>query len=244
MSLFDFLRSKPEGRLPRCSAGIVAAGSSQRMGVDKLRMELGGMPVLLRTLKAFEASPLIDEIVVVTKMEKLEETAELCKNGGITKVTQVVAGGRTRMESALSGVSATRKDAKLIAIHDGARPLVTSELILRTIYAAEEYMAAVPVINSTDTLKLLDEKGNIAATVDRDRTLRVQTPQVFAADIIKGALTVAVERGLTLTDDCAAVDLMGVKTHAVQGDEDNIKITSPLDLELAAAILRARGESV
>lgn len=243
MRLFDFLKSSSEERLPRCSAVIVAAGSSQRMGGDKLRMELGGMPVLLRTLKAFEASPLIDEIVVVTRMDKLEETADLCKNGGITKVTQVVAGGKTRMESALAGVCATKKDAKLIAIHDGARPLVTSELILRTIYAAEEHMAAVPVINSTDTLKLLDEKGNVAATVDRDRTLRVQTPQVFSADIIKGALTVAVERGLTLTDDCAAVDLMGVKTRAVQGDEDNIKITSPLDLELANAILRARGET-
>ena len=243
MGLFDFLKSNREPRLPRCSAVIVAAGSSQRMGADKLRMELGGMPVLLRTLTAFEKSPLIDEIVVVTKAEKLEETADLCKNGGITKVTQVVSGGKTRMESALSGVSATKKDAKLIAIHDGARPFVTSELILRTVYAAEEYLAAVPVVSSADSLKLLDEKGNIAATVDRERTLRVQTPQVFSADIIKGALTVAVERGLALTDDCAAVDLMGVKTHAVQGDEENIKITSPLDMELAAAILRARGET-
>ena len=243
MRFLDFFKSNASGRLPHCSAVIVAAGSSQRMGGDKLRMELGGMPVLLRTLKAFENSPLIDEIVVVTKREKLEETAELCKTGGIGKVTQVISGGKTRMESALAGVCATRKDAKLIAIHDGARPLVSSELILRTVYAAEEYLAAVPVINSTDTLKLVDDKGNVSATVDRNCTLRVQTPQVFSADIIKGALTVAVERGLTLTDDCAAVEMMGVKTRAVQGDEDNIKITSPLDLELAAAILRARGET-
>lgn len=242
MRLKDLFKTNQEERLPRCSAVIVAAGYSQRMGSDKLRAELGGMPVLLRTLKAFESSPLIDEIVVVTRMEKLEEVAELCKNGGISKVSQVVSGGKTRMESALSGVSATRKAAKLIAIHDGARPLVTSDLILRTIYAAEEYMAAVPVISSADTLKLLDDKGNIAATVDRERTLRVQTPQVFKADLIKGALTAAVERSLSLTDDSAAVERMGVKTRAVQGDEDNIKITSPLDLELASAILRARGE--
>ena len=103
-------------------------------------------------------------------------------------------------------------------------------------------MAAVPVINSPDTLKLLDDKGNITATVDREYTLRVQTPQVFKADLIKGALTAAVDRSLPVTDDSAAVEMLGVKTRAVQGDEDNIKITSPLDMEIAAAILRSRGE--
>lgn len=243
MRLRDLFKSGSEARLPRCSAVIVAAGYSQRMGNDKLMMALDGMPVLLRTLKVFENSPLIDEIVVVTRMDKLEGTADLCKNGGISKVTKVVTGGKTRAESALAGVSATKKDAKLIAVHDGARPLVTSDLILRTIYAAEEYLAAVPVISSPDTLKLLDDKGKVAATVDREHTLRVQTPQVFKADLIKGALTAAVERGLSVTDDSAAVEMMGVKTHAVQGDEENIKITSPLDLELAAAILHRRGET-
>ena len=244
MRFRDIFKSDPEEQLPRCSAVILAAGYSQRMGIDKLRMELEGVPVLLRTLQAFEASPLIDEIVIVTRMDKLEETAALCKNGGITKVSQVICGGKTRAESALAGVSATRPKAKLIAIHDGARPLVTSDVILRTVYAAEEYMAAVPVINSADTLKLLDDKGNIAATVDRERTLRVQTPQVFKADLIKGALTAAVDRGLALTDDSAAVEMMGVKTRAVQGDEDNIKITSPRDLYIASAILKMRKESV
>ena len=243
MRLRDLFTSNNEERLPRCSAVILAAGQSQRMGEDKMCIELGGMPVLLRTLKAFQASPLIDEIVVVTRMDKLEETAELCKNGGIDKTTQVVCGGKTRAESALAGVSATKKDAKLVAIHDGARPLVTSDLILRTVYAAEEYMAAVPVINSADTLKLLDDKGNVAATVDRERTLRVQTPQVFHADIIKGALTVAVNKELPITDDSAAVEMMGVKTRAVQGDPDNIKITTPQDLLLAETILKARGEN-
>ena len=104
-------------------------------------------------------------------------------------------------------------------------------------------MAAVPVISSADTLKLLDDKGNVAATVDRERTLRVQTPQVFHADIIKGALTVAVNKELPITDDSAAVEMMGVKTRAVQGDPDNIKITTPQDLLLAETILKARGEN-
>ncbi len=237
-----FARKKAE-KLPRCSAVIVAAGLSQRMGGDKLSMELEGVPVLLRTLRAFEQSPLIDEIVVVTRMDKLEETAELCKNGGITKTSQIVCGGKTRAESALAGVSATKKSAELIAIHDGARPLVSSDLILRTIYAAEEYLAAVPVVSSTDTLKLLDEKGNVAATVDRERTLRVQTPQVFKADLIKGALTSVVKSELAVTDDSAAVERLGVKTRAVQGDAENIKITSPQGRLIAAAILKSRGES-
>ena len=243
MRLRDLFTSNNEEKLPRCSAVILAAGQSQRMGEDKMCIELCGMPVLLRTLMAFQASPLIDEIVVVTRMDKLEETAELCKNGGIDKTTQVVCGGKTRAESALAGVSATKKDANLVAVHDGARPLVTSDLILRTVYAAEEYMAAVPVISSADTLKLLDDKGNVAATVDRERTLRVQTPQVFHADIIKGALTVAVNKELPITDDSAAVEMMGVKTRAVQGDPDNIKITTPQDLLLAETILKARGEN-
>lgn len=242
MRLGDLLKGKKEEQPPRCSAVIVAAGSSQRMGSDKLRMDLGGMPVLLRTLRVFDRSPLVDEIIVVTRMDKLEETADLCKNGGITKISKVISGGKTRAESALAGVSAVKKNAKLIAVHDGARPLVTPDLILRTVYAAQEYMAAVPVINSPDTLKLLDEKGNVLATVDREYTLRVQTPQVFKAELIKGALTAAVERGLAVTDDSAAVEMLGVKTRAVQGDEDNIKITSPLDIEIASAILRTRGE--
>mgnify|MGYP002626260448 CR=1 FL=1 len=244
MKLRDLFKFDTQERLPRCSAVIVAAGYSQRMGSDKLMMELDGVPVLLRTLRAFDASPLVDEIVIVTRMEKIEEVAELCKNGGITKVSQVVTGGKTREESALAGVSNVRSDAKLIAIHDGARPLVTSDVILRTIYAAEEYLAAVPVISSADTLKQVDDKSNIAYTVDREHTLRVQTPQVFQADLVKGALTYAVEHELSLTDDCAAVERMGVKVRAVQGDEDNIKITTPLDIKLAEAILKARETGV
>ncbi len=242
MRLRDLFSFRTEEQLPRCSAVIVAAGHSQRMGEDKLTMELEGVPVLLRTLRAFDASPLIDEIVLVTRMERLEEMAELCKSGGVEKISKIVSGGKTRAESALAGVSATRTGAKLIAIHDGARPLVTADLILRTIYAAEEYQAAVPVINSAATLKLLDDQGNTAATVDRERTLRVQTPQVFQADLIKGALTAAVERGIRVTDDSAAAEMMGLKSRAVQGDEENIKITSPLDMKIAAAILQGREE--
>ena len=227
---------------PRCSAVIVAAGSSQRMGSDKIMMKLGAMPVLARTVLAFENNEYVDEIIIVTKTEKLEEIADLCYKNGLHKVRQVVSGGNTRMESALAGVSAARHGAELIAIHDGARPLVSQDLITRTIEAARKHRSAVPAIASTDTLKTVDENGYIVGTVDRASTVRVQTPQVFDADLIKGALTKAVAEGLTLTDDCSAMEMMGVKTFIVEGETENIKITTPDDLVYAKAIVESRGD--
>lgn len=233
---------KKKDKTPHCSAVIVAAGSSQRMGSDKLMAELGCMPVLARTLLAFENCELVDEIVVVTRMEKVMELAELCKKYGITKATKVIRGGNTRMESALAGVSEVGARARLIAIHDGARPLVTDELICRTIIAADKHMAAVPVVYSTDTLKFVDENGLISGPIDRDRTARVQTPQIFDADLIKGALSKAASDGLSLTDDCSAIEIMGVKAMTVEGDMDNIKLTTPRDIQLAEVILKDRGD--
>lgn len=228
--------------IPHCAAVIVAAGSSQRMGEDKTVMSLGGIPVIARTLRAFEKSPFVDEIILVTRMELVVPMADICKEYGISKASKVVCGGKTRMESALAGVSEVKSDASLIAIHDGARPLVSQELIERTVYAAKDYMAAAPAIMSTDTLKAVDKNGFISATVDRNTVLRVQTPQIFQADIIKGALSKAVKDGLTITDDCSAIEMMGVKTKIVDGELENLKLTTPLDVYLAEAILRDRGE--
>lgn len=227
---------------PHCSAVIVAAGSSQRMGSDKLLHNLGIMPVLARTLLAFQDCDLVDEIVVVTRMEKIMEVAGLCKKYRIEKASKVISGGATRMESALAGVSEVKSRAKLIAIHDGARPLVSVELIERTIRAAAQYKAAVPAVKSVDSLKLVDDKDTVTGSVDREQVLRVQTPQAFEADLIKGALSYAAGKKLPLTDDCSAAELMGIKAHVVPGEEDNIKLTTPRDMLFAAAILKDRGE--
>ena len=238
------LRSKlsPEEKLPFCSAVVLAAGSSQRMGNDKILARLEELPVLARTLRPFQECDCIREIVVVTTAEKLFEVTELCREYNIGKVSKVVTGGKTRAESALTGVSEVSSRAELIAVHDGARPLVTEDLIRRTVEAAVKKHAAVPAIRSTDTLKTADENGAICGTVDRESTWRIQTPQVFKADLIKGALTKAMNQGLPLTDDSSAMDLLGVTTYIVEGDEENIKLTMPLDLLLAAAILRDRRE--
>ena len=240
MSLLDLF--KKGGSAPQCSAVIVAAGSSVRMGSDKLAAQLGSMPVLLRTLLAFERSEYVNEIVVVTRMDRVSEVADLCAQNNITKITKVVAGGKTRMESSLIGVSSVKTSAKLIAIHDAARPLVSEALIKRVVCAAAEHMAAVPVVPSTDTLKVVGEDERIVGTVDRETTYRVQTPQVFDAILIKGALSKAAEKGLSLSDDSSAMDMTGFKSFAVAGEEDNIKITTPRDLMIAEAILKDRGE--
>ena len=227
---------------PTCSAVIVAAGSSQRMGSDKIMMKLGAMPVLARTVLAFENNEYIDEIIIVTRTEKLQEIADMCHKNGLHKVKKVISGGATRMESALAGVSAARHGAELIAIHDGARPLVSQGLISRTVLAAREWRSVVPATASTDTLKTVDARGFITGTVDRASTVRIQTPQVFNGDLIKGALTKAVEKGLTLTDDCSAMEMMGIKTFVVEGDPENIKITTPEDLVMVRAIVESRGD--
>jgi len=230
-----------EEERPWCAAVIVAAGSSTRMGSDKIFAALGGQPVLVRTIRAFEESAVIDEIVVVTREEKLEFAAALVDKYGFRKVSKVILGGKSRVESCLAGVSEVNRKAKLIAIHDGARPLVTDRVIRETVQAASRYYAAVPVVKSVDTLKLLDENGVICGNADRESIYRVQTPQVFQAELIKGALTEALRRKLPLTDDCSAMEIMGVKTHTVAGEEDNLKLTTPRDMVLAEAILKNRG---
>lgn len=240
MKLKKLFRRKQKN--PHCSVVVVAAGSSERMGGDKMLMTLGAKPVIVRTLMAFQKSPVVDDIVVVTKQEKIMAIADMIKLYDISKVTQVISGGATRVESSLAGVSAVRRGAKLIAIHDGARPLVSQELIERVVKEANEHISAVPVLPSTDTLKRVDSQGVIVEGVDRASVFRVQTPQVFDADIIKGALTKAVEKRLPITDDCSAVDMMGFSTYTVEGDAGNIKLTLPEDMVLAEAILKSRGE--
>ena len=226
-----------------CGAVIVAAGSAERMGFDKLTCMLDGKPVLARAVQAFEDSPLICEIVIVTRSDRIEEIAELCREYHFEKVSAVVSGGKTRTESAFAGVMALKKDPKLVAVHDGARPLVSQELIERCIMRASVQYAAVPVMPSTDTLRAVNEKGVLVGTYDRDAVVRIQTPQVFLSDILKGALSSAVEKGLSFTDDAAAVERMGVALQSVEGEADNIKLTVPQDITMAEGILQRRKEN-
>ena len=215
------------------------------MGMDKLSVMLDGQPVLVRAANAFEQSPLISEPVIVTREDRLAEVSELVKTYNLEKVSAVICGGKTRTESAFAGVMALRSEPKLIAVHDGARPFVSQGLIERCVMKASVQYAAIPVLKSTDTLRAIDQKGVLIGTYDRDAVVRVQTPQVFLADLLKGALTDAVQKGMTFTDDAAAVERMGLALQSVEGEEENIKLTTPQDLLLAQSILaQRRGEAV
>ena len=222
-----------------CTAVVVAAGTSERMGKDKLLLPLGGIPILARTLTALNSCGAVDEIIVVTRPEKLEELSLLRETYQISKLTKLVLGGETRTQSALSGVSEADKRAKIICIHDGARPFVTNELIEDAVHCAVLYQAAAPAVPVKDTIKRASD-GVVTETPDRAALFAVQTPQAFQADIIKAALTAAVTQGRSYTDDCAAAEALGVRAFLSRGSEENIKITTPADLCFAEAILQSR----
>ena len=224
-----------------CTAIIVAAGNSQRMGRDKIMMPLGDRPVIAHTLAAFQKCEYIDEIIVVTKFERLQEIADICNDYKIDKTSKIVRGGRTRAESALLGVSEANDRSTLIAIHDGARPFVSTALIDRAVNSAKVNHAVAPAVCSTDTVRIVNTKGVVVSTPNRDTVALIQTPQVFDADLIKSALTKAVEKNMRITDDCSAVEALGVKVTVVAGEQTNIKLTSSTDAYLAEKILADRG---
>ena len=223
-----------------CSVVVAAGGSSQRMeGINKQFAELAGIPVLARTLMMFEHNANIDEIIVVTRSEDIGRVSSLCADFSIEKAAKIVSGGSNRAASVEKGIAAVSPKAKLIAITDGARPLVTSEIINDTVKAASDYAAAAPGISIVSTVKRI-ENGCIKETVPRDDLVQIQTPQVFEAALIKSAISNAIKHNVELTDDCMAVEAMGIPIKITKGSSENIKITTPFDLILAEEILHAR----
>ncbi len=226
-------------RCPRASAVIVAAGSGTRFGGDKLLELLGGVPVLLHSLRAFEAAELVDEIVLVTRPDRVEELSSRCAGWDLRKLKTVVPGGKTRTESCFAGVMAASNRSGIVAIHDGARPLVTPELIDAVIWDAHCHSAAIPAVPVRDTVKLAADHV-VKSTPDRSTLYAVQTPQCFQRDLIRAALLSAYQSGAGVTDDASAVEQAGGAVWLTAGSEENIKITTPLDLALAEIILQRR----
>ena len=221
--------------LKKCGAVIVAAGSASRMGgIDKVMAPLGGEPMILRTVRTFQNCGAIKEIVIVTREDLILPITELC--GGFDKVRAVVRGGDSRQASVKLGLSAFTDKMELVAVHDGARPLVSQAVIDRTIRAAHTYGGAAPVVSVKDTIKVF-EGGFIASTPDRETLRAVQTPQVFDLDLLRGALEKADKDGAAVTDDCSAVERLGLKIRLVEGEERNLKVTTPMDLKIAEMLL-------
>jgi 2-C-methyl-D-erythritol 4-phosphate cytidylyltransferase len=208
-------------------------------GQDKLLLPLGDAPVIVHTLRALENCPYIQEILVVTREELMVPLSKLCGDSGLTKVSKVLLGGDSRTESVRLGVSEVSKRAELIAIQDGARPLVSQRVLEDAILTAARCGAAAPAVPVKDTIKRAAQ-GVVIETPAREELFAVQTPQVFSADLIRAALHRAVEDGAALTDDCAAVERIGMKVTLTRGAEENIKITTPSDLAVAQALLHWR----
>ena len=239
--MFSFLKKVRESARPRCAALVAAAGASARMGgVNKMLEPLDGVPVLVRTLTALQLAKQVDEIVVAAREEDLVEISRLCKTYGIGKCTKVIRGGETRVHSVMLAALEAAPGTQLLAVQDGARPLVTGEVIDRTVQAAARCGAAAPAVAVKDTVKRVRQDGAVEETPDRSALRAVQTPQVFEADLLKAALQDAIDREAPITDDCSAVERLGKTVYLVEGDEENIKITTPIDIVLAEAILRRR----
>jgi 2-C-methyl-D-erythritol 4-phosphate cytidylyltransferase len=206
-------------------AVIVAAGNSARMGGfgDKIHADLNGKPVLMYSLEAFQAADSIDEIIVVGSNPGF----------GVGKLTAVVPGGLDRAQSVRNGVAAISDGScSFVAVHDGARPLVTPELINRVVWAAKEYGGAIAAIPARDTVKQVCGDF-VQATLDRDSIFLAQTPQVFDLQLYRKSSGYA-------TDDSGLIEKLGVKVKIVQGEYTNIKITTPEDLKIAETFLNAK----
>ena len=214
----------------KTTAIIVAAGSSSRMGFDKIFAEICGVPALLYSLNAFQAAKSIDEIIVVTGAEN----ASRIRAYDIPKLIGIVNGGSERLQSVRNGIDAISREDGIVAIHDGARPLITERLIDKVVSVAKVFKAAVPLIPAFSTVKRVDGEY-IEDTPDRGSLYLAQTPQVFDLRLYREAIRNAGEGNFT--DDSSLVEQMGVKVKTVDGDFSNIKVTTPEDLLTAEALL-------
>lgn len=238
-----FFRDLKEARRPYCAAVIVCAGSASRMqGVDKITATIGDKPVAAHTIEAFQNAPCIDEIVVVARHDKVEYIGNLAKEYGYTKVIRVVPGGDTRMASVSLGLKAVSKKAVLVAIQDGARPMVTVDVITAAVSMAEKHHAAAPAIPVKDTVKVASQNGRVEKTLDRSTLRAVQTPQVFDKDLLNAAWERARQEKIEYTDDCGAMEGLGVPVYLTEGSEENLKITTQFDLKVAELIMEGRGK--
>ena len=224
------------------SALIVAAGSSQRMGFDKLFADLAGRPVVAWSVAAFQACPDVDAILLVTRPEKEAEFRALSEREGWTKLRAILPGGAQRHQSVWNGLQAIGDEpGRFVAVHDGARPLVTPAMITRCLELARQGGAACCAAPVSDTLKRADANQCISGSVDRMNLWAMQTPQTFRLDLLLEAYRQVIDAGLLVTDETSALERMGKPVALLNSGDFNLKITYPPDLELARYLLSIRG---
>jgi 2-C-methyl-D-erythritol 4-phosphate cytidylyltransferase len=222
------------------TAIIVAAGSSRRMGFDKLFALLGGKPVIAHSLSAFEAADCVDEIILVGRAERLPELQELARSAESRKVRHIVPGGQHRQDSVRAGLNLLGSGVRYVAVHDAARPLITAEQIAQVLELARQHGAATLAAPITDTLKRADENRFVSAGIDRKGLFAMQTPQIFSRDLLMDAYAAVAANKLSITDEVSAVEHLGAKVLLVPNEQFNLKITFPRDLLLAESFLNQR----
>lgn len=221
---------------------IAAGGKGRRMGADKNKvfLDLNGKEILAHTISAFEKNENTDEIIIVTADEDIKTVENIICREGFKKITAVTEGGKERQDSVYNGLICAK--GEYVVIHDGARCLITDENITAVINDAKKYGAASLGVKVKDTLKTVDENGMIISTVDREKTVHIQTPQVFLREEIMDLHKKIKENGIAVTDDCSVFEHFGKKVYVTEGSYDNIKLTTPEDIITGCEILRKREE--
>lgn len=219
---------------------IAAAGKSKRMGGNdnKQYMKINSYPVLAYSLNFFEKTTIVDEIVIVTAKNEIEYCQkELVDKYKIQKVAAVIAGGKERQDSVWKGLQYLNKNTDYVAVHDGARPLISETVLHNLLKEAEKWGAAVPGVRSKDTIKMIDRDGFVKQTLDRDRLIAIQTPQVFKFSELQQAYLQAIEDDFMGTDDATLFERYIGRVKVVEGDYNNIKITTPGDLNIVKSLM-------
>jgi 2-C-methyl-D-erythritol 4-phosphate cytidylyltransferase len=225
------------------SAIIVAGGSSHRMGFDKLFAVIAGEPVIAHAIRAFERAKSISEIVVVARKERHDEVKKITSGAGFKKIRAIVPGGERRQDSVRAGLDRIDRNAKYVAVHDAARPLITLEQIERAFEQCRFHGAAALAQPVNDTLKRVDADLLVVGSVDRHQLYAMQTPQIFERKLIEDAYRAVYAENILVTDEVSAVERLGYKIALVLNDDFNLKITYPRDLAVADFILRDRAKN-
>ena len=222
------------------TAIIVAGGSSRRMGFDKTFALLGSQPIVAHSVAAFDAAACVRDIIVVGREDRLEALREVLPAAAFPKLRSVVAGGAHRQDSVAEGLNAVEPTSHFIAVHDAARPLITPSAIERVYAAAREHGAASLAAPVVDTLKRADARHLITGSIDREGLYAMQTPQIFARELLLEGYRKVAANNLPITDEVSAVEALGHNVVVVPNNDFNFKITFPSDLELALLVLAQR----
>jgi 2-C-methyl-D-erythritol 4-phosphate cytidylyltransferase len=224
------------------TAIIVAGGSSQRMGFDKLFAVIAGEPVIAHTIRAFECAECVSEIVLVAREQRHDEIRRITSSAGFKKISSIVPGGERRQDSVRAGLNGVDSRAEYVAVHDAARPLITPEQIERAFAPCRVHGAAALAEPVNDTLKRADANLLVVSSVDRHQLHAMQTPQIFERTLIEDAYRAVYAENILVTDEVSAVERLGHKIALILNDDFNLKITYPRDLPVAEFILRDRAK--